>query len=489
MNDRFLDWSKINTWKIIKNEGTNVINLETQHSFEIVLDHICKRLTDITMNEYMINLRDVEKPQADPSWTRSNYSPKKLLESSYLPRAVLMYDINSGLEPLVEIPSMQRANRTLYPLKYKFFNVKEPLLKDIDDNYYNYMRDVGFGLTGIPRYSAFTAFWSILVNERPKAIELMKQLKWKFPLNESTEIYAGRAIRDEKDGRKFYPIPFTSETYIPEEMIKIMKNALQFDCEDSDQRLLDVIKKHSDTRVEMKINSGEGGRVFSITYPTPVIITPTSIDLIDMNDNNIKTFGVKFELRVDYIDFPIFRFGSIAKCINKANEGLLKEPMVTKDGCSNLAEVHQAKFKDEINGTTILHTYKLEYSEEDVKDQIDSETFKLTRVVKLFIPELIDDVRLAEYIRELQRKRCSMDICSFFNVEAKRAFLRGNDDGSIIGMDEDFEYDKNSMMLVDKRGKKGDIIFLAIYINKKHFVRWLTSKGYAHLPNLSSTDA
>lgn len=486
-----IDWSEINRWKLIKNEGVNVINLETLHSFELVFQHVKDRLEDITRNEYMVSLIDVEIPQADPSWTRTNYNPKDLLSSSILPRAVYMYDINSGLETIVDTPSMQRANRTLYSQKYTCCSVHQERITTPDGEYFNYMRDIDFRIVAVPRYSSFTGFWSILVNEKPQAIELMRQLKWKFPLNESSELYAGKMTEDGPYGGRVYPIPFTTESYIPSKIMEFVANSLQLEDLDEDKRneiILNVLRTYSENRIEYKANSGTGYNGFVVVYPTPVIITPMSIDIIDNADNHIKTYGVKFEFRIDYVDFPMFRFSSSMKCINKDNPMLIKEPTLTKYGRNGLAPVYEAPFKENINNTTILYHYEVSYSIDDIKSEIDPDSYKLKRYAEINVYDLVEDVRLKQYIKYIIKNRCKLNTKMFFNVEAKKAFHQHNAE-QIIGMEPNFKYDDVTTILKDVDGKVDDRIFIAIYINKEHFQKWLIKMGFTHMPNLSSVDA
>lgn len=486
-----IDWDKINKWKLIKNEGVNIVNLDTLHSFEVVFSHVKERLEDITRNEYMIPLKEVELPQADASWTRTNYKPKDLLNASMLPRAVYMYDINSGLETIVDTPSMQKANRSIYSQKYTCCSIHQAKLTKPSGEYFNYMSDIDFRIVSMPRYSSFTGFWSILVNEKPQAIELMKQIKWKFPLNESIEIYSGKMTEDGPYGGKIYPISYTTESYIPEKIIEFVANSLQIEdlpYEERVENILHVLRTYSENRIEYKRNSGTGYKGFVIVYPTPVILTPVSIDLIDNADNNIRTYGVKFEFRIDYIDFPLFRYSSSMKCINKANPLLQKESILTKLTGSKLAHVNEAQFKENINNTTILYHYRLEYSIDDLKSYIDIETSKLKNHIVLNVMDLIDDVRLKQYIKYLIKNRCRLNMSSFFNVEAKRTFMT-HDMVNVVGNEDNFVFDCTNMTLTDNEGKVGDEIFIAIYINKTHFQKWLIKMGFTHMPNLSSQDA
>ena len=122
------DWTKFTKWKVIDKQHETFLNLQTSHTFDCVFQHVKDRLEDVTRTLFDINLRDVEVPQADPSWTRTNYKPKELLEASYLPRAVIMYNIDVNQEALATIPTMERFNRLNFSTMYECCTIKLSLI-------------------------------------------------------------------------------------------------------------------------------------------------------------------------------------------------------------------------------------------------------------------------------------------------------------------------------------------------------------------------
>ena len=293
----FYKWEDFSTWKIIKNQNCTYLNLDTSHTFNNVFDHVKERLTDVTKNLFDVNIREVEIPQADPSWTRQNYTPKQLLDSSYLPRAVMMYNIDVNQDPLVSIPSMDRFNRANIGMTYECCTIKQPRLNMPDGEWFDYMKDIDFSLVATPKYTAASIFWSVLVNEQPLAIELIKQFKYHYPLNETNPIYNGFIQINPPYGRKIEK-PFLVEAFIPRKLVDSMSNIFQID---DNMMLSKLLRMHSHNRIEYKVNSGSSDATYAdiaVSYPCPIYLTPTSIDMIENTEGNLKYYGVKIEFVV-----------------------------------------------------------------------------------------------------------------------------------------------------------------------------------------------
>ena len=483
-----INWEEYNKWKMCKYQSQPIENLDTFHSFDVVFDHIGKRFEDITRNVLGIPLKDVEIPQADPAWTRTNYKPKTLLDASFLPRAVYMYELNSSIEPIVDIPTMTRANRSIYGGNYACLTIEEKDIHNSSGEVYNYMKDISMSLVAKPRYGSYIGFWSILVNEKPLALEIMKNLKWKLPLNETQEFYYGKAVcKDEPYEGRIFPIPYTLESYIPNTIIERLLEIFQLDdTEDGKTELLYILKEHSKNRIEWKYNSGKGESRFALAYPSPVYITPNSIDLVESENNNIRYYGVKLEFKVDYMEFSQFFLSTNLMLINKNNPALEKEFGIRIIGDHSIEAdglIHEAVFSERIMSTTVWDTYEVEIGKEDLKYMVEEGKGKYNVVINVL--DLINDFRLQRYLKELLRNRCSMNLENYINVEVKRTKLEFKEE-NLPGMDHDITFDHSTLDIVDTYTKVGNRLFIAIYLNKKHFSRWLWKNGYEHTPNLSS---
>lgn len=482
------DWKLYNKWKVIDKQNKTYLNLQTSHTFDCVFDHVKDRLIDVTKNLFDINLREVEVPQADPSWTRSNYKPKQLLNSSFLPRAVIMYNIDVNQEPLVSIPTMERFNRANIGMTYECCTIKQPRLRMPSGQWYDYMKDIDFSLVSTPRYSSATIFWSVLVNEYPFAMELIKQFKFHYPLNETNPIYNGFIQIGNNPAAQKIPKPYLLESYIPRELVDDMSNMFQID---DNMELANILRHHSHNRIEYKIMSGSSDATYAdlaVSYPSPIYITPVSIDLVENQDNNLKYYGVKLEIKVDYMDFSTYRLAHSMIAINKENPLIQTDGVryVTENGeMGDFAPVYEANFTQLINETTIWDYFKIEYTEDDIELLYDNNSDKYNKYAVSYISDLPLELSIMSYIDYIMKSKCNLNRSNYFNIEVKRA-KRGEKDPWIVGTEADIDINYNKLTVVDKRGKVDDGIYLAIYINKDHYNKWATRNGYTTKQNLTS---
>lgn len=482
-----MDWTKVSKWKIIKEQNIGYLNLDTSHTFNNVFDHIKERMTDITTNLFNINLRDVEIPQADPSYTRTNYKPKVLLDSSYLPRAVVMYNIDVNQDPIASIPSMNMFNRVNFAMTYNCCTIKQPRLTMPDGQWFDYMKDIDFSVVATPKYSTASIFWSVLVNEQPLAMDLVKQFKFHFPINETNPIYNGFTQLDPPFGPKIEK-PYVLEAYLPRQMVDKMLNMFQI----NDTMLLSkILQQHSHNKVDYKIHSGASDETYAdlaVRYPSPIYITPTSIDLIENTDGNLKYYGVKIELLVNYMDLSTFRLSHSMQAINKDHPSLFIEKPdinITHNSISGYVPVLEANFTQLINGTTIWDYYKLDYTEDDIDQNYDEDTNKLIEYLSVNIKDLPQEFTVRQYINYIIKSKCNLNRSAYFNIEAKRV-KRGYKDPWVAGTEAGFTIDYDKFRIIDNKGKVGDSIYVAIYINKEHYNKWLVKSGYSNRSNITA---
>lgn len=484
------DWKDISKWKIIGAQNKTFLNLQTSHTFDCVFDHVKNRLADVTKNLFDLNIRDIEIPQADASWSRTNYTPKQMLDSSFLPRAVIMYNIDVNQEPIASIPSMDRFNRANIGMTYECCTIKQPRLRMPDGQWYDYMKDIDFSLVATPKYSTAVIFWSVLVNEHPLAIELVKQFKYHYPIGETNPIYNGFIQIKPPYGQKI-PKPYLVEAYIPRQLVDEMGNMFQLD---DNMELYNILRHHSHNRLEYKVMSGvadERHADFAVSYPSPIYLTPNSIDMIENTEGNLKYYGVKVEFTVNYMDLSTFRLTHSMKAINKDNPLLQVEKPVehfdaAKGQLKDYVPVYEANFTQMINGTTIWDYFTVEYTEEDIESIWSEDQDKYITVAKTYVRDLPLELPIKHYLNMIKtNSTCKLNRSSYFNIEVKRTKRKFNEPW-IPGTEADFEIDYNKMCVIDKRGKKDDSVYLAIYINKDHYSKWATKMGYLNPQNLTS---
>lgn len=479
-------WEDITKWKIIQNQNLTYLNLHTHHTFNNVFEHVKNRMEDITRNLFDINLREVEIPQADPSWTRSNYTPKQLLDSSFLPRAVVMYNIDVNQESIVSIPSMERVNRANIGMTYECCTIKQPRLYMPDGQWFDYMKDIDFSLVGTPKYSTVSIFWNVLVNEQPLAIDLVKQFKFHFPINETFPIFNGFVQIKPPYGPKIDK-PFLVEAFVPRKLVNDMANMFQIE---DNMLLAQILRMHSHNRIEYKVNSGASDETYAdiaVSYPTPIYLTPASIDMIEQTDDNLKYYGVKIEFIVNYIDISTFRLSHSMKAINKYNVFRQVEnttPKLEGNDIIGYVPVLEANFTQNINGTTIWDYFKVEYIEEDIDVEMDDDN-KPTEFMTINMKGLSTELTINQYINHIIKSKCNLDRSSYFNIEVKRTKRKENEPW-MCGTEAGFELDYDKFTIKDYQSRVGDSVYVALYINKDHYNKWLERHGFTNSRNLSS---
>ena len=338
-----------------------------------------------------------------------------------------------------------------------------------------------------PKYSSATIFWSVLVNEYPYALELIKQFKYHYPINETNPIYNGFVQLDRPIGKKI-PKPYFVEAYIPRTLVNYMGNMFQLD---DNMELAEILRHHSHNRIEYKVMSGASTAEyadFAVSYPSPIYLTPLSIDLIENQDNNLKYYGVKVEFKVDYMDLSTFRLSHSMLAINKDN------PMLYRDGqrfvtsnneLGDYVPVYEANFTQMINGTTIWDYFTVEYTDEDIESMWNEDNDKFDKVAITYLSDLPLELPVVAYIDYVTKSNCRLNRSAYFNIEVKRT-KRKDGDPWIVGTEAGFDIDYNKLKVIDKQGKEDDKVYMAIYINKDHFNKWATKMGYTTKQNITS---
>ena len=260
---------------------------------------------------------------------------------------------------------------------------------------------------------------------------------------------------------------------------------------DDNMELSEILRHHSHNRIEYKVMSGASTAEyadFAVSYPSPIYLTPLSIDLIENQDNNLKYYGVKVEFKVDYMDLSTFRLSHSMLAINKDNPMLYRDGQrfVTSDNeLGDYVPVYEANFTQMINGTTIWDYFTVEYTDEDIESIWNDDNGKFDKVAITYLSDLPLELPVVAYIDYVTKSNCRLNRSAYFNIEVKRT-KRKDGDPWIVGTEAGFDIDYNKLKVIDKQGKEDDKVYMAIYINKDHFNKWATKMGYTTKQNITS---
>ena len=103
------------------------------------------------------------------------------------------------------------------------------------------------------------------------------------------------------------------------------------------------------------------------------------------------------------------------------------------------------------------------------------------------ILDIIPDEKVFNYIRNMRVCVDPNEYCKFFAIECQRG-ERNRYQGDIptVGNEKDFIIDYDDFVINDAKAKEGNKVYVAIYINKKHFTDWCEKNGYSSQTNLSA---
>lgn len=474
-------------WKHYSYDHKGYINQNMFHTFDKAFSHVVSHMNNMVARFTDIKLREVEIPQADPASIKLKDSIKKYIERSILPRAVAMYNIESQQELMVDIPNTYMIHRVNGGPQVCMFSIKRKRM-ELNHEGYDYAKDVDIMLNAVPNHTSVSIFYSILVSEKAKAIELMKLFKFLFPLQIPKPIYAEKI--DMGKYKQPQIIPYTLETLIPTEAIDRLKQAFSIDDIGTagDKQVLDIIQKHSQEQIDYLVDGGNRQRAFAIKYPCIMHIKPMAIDLIQTEYESTATHGIKIELLLDYIEFPVF---NLRATMQRINTGSVKYDIKNnmdkfKDTMYGMGEIPVVHFSEEIDGLTILTKAEVTYIESDIKKYRPSpDSEELASYAELDILDIMPETPLQrEYLEFIYSCYRDDEIDKKIRVEAQRT-NRVQGESQVLGND-DKDFFFSGGILRDRRPELSTSIYVALYVDKKHYNDWLEKRGYRHESNLTA---
>lgn len=473
-DDRFLRFKHDNKGSI----ATNLFHTFDK-AFGIVVEHMnnmVRRYTDI-------ELREVEIPQKSAVAQRNATNVKGELLRSILPRAVALYNLEDGIDEILEIPNTSQMHRLLGGPAVCLFSIKKKNHKYKHEGYY-WGRDIDVTLIASPNHTSFMFYYSILVSERAMALELLKRFKFLFPNGVIKPIFAEIF---ENDGEEPIIKPYTLEAIIPDKLIEILKSTFGITDTgtDGDLELLKIIQEYSNDQVDYISDGTKRERAFSIKYSTHMNLRPTSIELIQRDYDNISTHGIKLGFTVDYIEFPAYNLVRSLEELNPDSKMLSLEEHMKNHQNDFVAgsEVYIAAFSENIDGLTILSKAKLTYDETDMI-KVDLGNGKFKNIAKLDIVETVSETPLhKEYFNFIYDCYPDSEVDKLIKVEAKRV-ERNRKTLQEVGNETGFAFADG--VLQDDLAEVGKSIYVAIYVNKKHMNDWMEAKGWRQESNLTA---
>lgn len=467
-------------WKRFELKDCGSLNLNTLHTFDKVYGIVTDHMANIFKTQAHIDFRDIDRV-TNPSSVRFHDTPSEMLNRTLLPRAVSIYNLDTQPDVYYDIPSgyqLHRLGNTLTGTRLLTIRKKKIKVKDHD---YDYMKDIDVMLIAPPRHSTATIMFSVLVSEDGMALELYKLSKFMFPLGIPKPIFYSK--EKSNDGDKI--IPYYLETILPEKIVEGFKTTFNIKDRgtDGDRELLQILQEHSDEQIDYIVDGGNRNRAFAIKYPSIITIIPQSIDMLTFDGSNTPTHGVKIELLVDYIDLPAYNLIASMDRLNTRNPDIFIEEY-HDEYLKSYEEINIARFSDVVCGCTLKHIVRITYDDEDIRFTEDGYKY-----IEIDLLDLVcEDEEIKEYLNFLmncyhdEERKCFMQFevkrLALNNEQAKSLEYRkaGNDPGITV----------NDTMMTDITGKPNDQVYVALFIDKKHYNDWREKKGYITVSNLSA---
>ena len=474
-------------WKRNDYSNKGILNNRTIHTFDKVLNHVTQHITNILSDKNRpdsigLNFVEVERVGTDSSSTRIKDSNRDLLNRRLFPRLIVNWNYDTSLEPRVVIPNLNDISRVNWASRVSLVGIRE---KRLNDSNYHHMKDIDLMIAGIPRFGIASMFFTVLLDEKLKAIELSKLLKMMFPIEYTKPLYAETV--EFKNWKTPNVIkPYTIECMFPDKLVNELKNVFNIDYDksvvndtNSDLELLKILQNHSKEQIDYVVDGSERDRGFILKYESPINITPKAIEYGENEVGNIANYAIKLEFQVEWIEYSLFQLTSTYIRLNEDAPTKQIGYGLNDNDISGGVEIPLAYFSETINDTTIIDRFKLEYAKEDI---IENENGGFAQIN---IYDLITEEPMIEYLQYLERCVLTEDIPLYFNIECQRG-ERSKDIPHKNGMDHGFIVDYDEFVVMDRYGKLGNKIFVAIYIHKNNYNDWLEKHGYRHTSNLST---
>ena len=455
-------------------------NTNTFHTFDNVFGHIVKHMETWVKRHTDLVLREIEIPQRLPEAQRTKDSYRKMLGRSIFPRATVMYNIDPNHEKYVDFANMDRFDRINGNPAMALLEVRRQHWKKNPGDFWDYMKDIDLLLFGSPKFQTASIFFSVLVNEEAKAYEIFEMMKYTFPLEVPKPIYYNK---EEMDNGSENIIPYTIETLLPDSLIHDLKVIFNIQDEgtNGDLALLEILREHSKSQIDYRVDGGNRRRAFAIKYAAPITLIPKSIEEINLEENNVKTCGAKIEFLVNYPKFVMYGMTATMEKINTDCPTLQVDFDSDKDKLTHYQEIYQARFTQFTdNHLSLYNLVEVEYSKDDEKTDINGHIYAAVDT----IDTVCDNMIIAKYVEFLFECYDDDELKDLIYIECKRRNLDNILEDYHPGMDADFRV--NADYIIDLRGKEGRVIFVALYLKKEHYIRWQEENGYINRSNFSN---
>lgn len=466
-------------YKRIALAGRAYANVNTFHTFDNVFGHVVFHLEQWVKRHTDIVSLETEIINKLPEAQRTKDSYKKLLSRSIFPRIVTGYNIDPSHEKFVDYATMDRLDRIGGNPTIALIEVRRQGIKRKPADAWYYMKDVDLLIFGSPKFQTATIFFSVLVNEEAKAYEVSEMMKYAFPLEVPKPIYYQKQER--ADMLEPIYIPYTIETMLPDSLILDLKTLFNITDmgTDGDLALLEILRAHSKEQVDYIVDGGNRVRAFVVKYQAPITIVAKSIEEINIEENNVKTCGTKLELLVNYPKFMMYGLSATLERLNLDNPAIrVKDDVI--EGFKTYQEIYQAYFTEFTdNKLSLYNMVEVEYAEDDVRIDPDGKKYTVLDIIDT-VSEDIKMSRYLEFLYDCYDEEARKDL---IYIECKRRnleFMEYNHER----MDPDFKFTDET--IIDLRGDADKVVFIALYLNKEHYVRWQEETGYINRSNYSN---
>ena len=491
-------------WKIIGLEGRTKINTDRYHTWDTCYRNVTEHLLRFLKNElgYVFDGNNLEHVSADPSYDMRDVN-KIDIQPDLLPRGVFLFTHDINQSGIVNIPSMDQTN--MFKKKPRFTAMDVRYKKDPNDGLkYDVLRDLGFTISADYRYNNMLCAFTVMTATLAERMEVARLWKENFPDNVSHEIYRNifPFVTDFNDE---IPIAYDLEAVIPRELENTLKKVFGIDYLNEDQnrrykrpsdvKLLELLQKHSETPVDLKVIGGKGELYFVFKYKAQIILTTESIQEDSLPLNNLGIQQTRFQFIVTYPEVTRYAIHAELTVPNtdnpKAEVKVGKEYLIADDKYKVLStqDIRFANWPDEIDGCTLENNLIYKLSDFDiVKDNIGTYLYAKIDFSRLEINPLVSgfikraEMRYGQVYTEPSKSKAR----GFYNIVAIRKKIRKfeentNPYGNTVGTTIDYI----NGYIKDDYAEENEEIFIGIYINKKEYTVFLERMGYTQKPNLA----
>lgn len=470
-------------YRMIKNENMGAYNLNTFFTFDDVFEIVSKYLKWKTEAYLNRELKNMEYPDRDKTHQLLNSSDKQLADKTILPRGILMYEINPMDDELVDIPTLNTHFDMNNGLTMELFGIRKSRLDSNVIKELDVYRDIDVSLYGNLTFTSALLFFTVLVDNRIEAIELQKQFKINFPIDNLHDIYKMIVKTDDTNGNtdntgvateEIELIPNSIKTVVPNEIIDKLK--LTFGLEtipETDNTLEDILKHYSYSFITREVYGATRSPVWTTTYSCVPILVPKSIQMSNNVRNMKETSAVKIEFQLSYIEINGFKLKTKYKVLSSENKNNFIENKVSDRDFS--FGVETLKLSPNLGNCVRTFELKLSYEKEDMKNN----------EMVLYLPDIVDsrDKYLGKFMRYLQTSVIEED-SKFYKVIVKHASAQSID--TTINSSDGTYFSYDDLCVYDSRSKVDDKIYVVFYINNELYRKWKIDMGYEDRGNLSA---